>query len=287
MALPLQALVGLSATPQRGSKCREKIVRSTIRATTVYAAIRIFSLAGILLICCIVPVAAATSSGGIICRDSVPEAARDELAKRLRAITGWPTLGFDREGSLRVGQAPPLTGSVTARKLLSKALSGNAIIILEDASNRSDVAFSRIVPGRWIAPVAEQLPAYVVLVDFADYAHLIGDRQAREAFNVGWGVLHEIDHAVNDSLDAIAAGQAGECEEHVNQMRRECHLPVRREYYYTFFSQSAESDFKTKFVKLAFEQNETSAARHLRYWLVWDAQLVGGLPEPKRIAGLR
>lgn len=242
---------------------------------------------GILLVCCVVQVAAEPHQGAIICREELPTAARDQLAKRLRAITGWPSLKFDDYGSLRVGETTAVAGSIIARNLLSKALSGNTIMILEDASNRSDVAFSRVVPGRWKNELTGKRPVFVVLIDFADFDHLMGDRLALEAFNVGWGVLHEIDHVVNDSVDASGPGRAGECEDHINQMRRECHLPERREYYFTFFAHSEESDFKTKLVRLAFDENESSANKHRRYWLMWDATQVGGLPETKQIAALR
>ena len=47
--------------------------------------------------------------------------------------------------------------------------------------------------------------------------------------------LHEIDHVVNDSADSSTAGIAGECENHINQMRRECNLPLRTDYFFTFF----------------------------------------------------
>lgn len=42
----------------------------------------------------------------------------------------------------------------------------------------------------------------------------------------------------------------------------------------------------TRLVRLAFEQQQTPASKKKRYWLVWDAELVGGL-EPNQIAALR
>jgi hypothetical protein len=270
-----------------GSQLTEKNVRPRPRKITVSAAIRTSGLVGLFMVCCVVQVAGESHQGAIICREEVPTVSREQLAKRLREITGWPNLKFDESGSLRVGDAPALDGSITARNLLGKALSENTIMILEDASNRPDVAFSRVVPGRWKNNAFEKRPVFVVLIDFADFDHLMGDLLAREAFNVGWGVLHEIDHVVNDSVDASELGQAGECEEHINQMRRECGLPERREYYCTLFPYSGNSDFKTRLVRLAFEQQKASAKKQRRYWLMWDAAQVGGLPETKQIATLR
>lgn len=270
-------------------------MRPRSRRIVVSALIRTFGLIVILLVTVISDSAVAFDArfrteqnyGSIICREEVPSASREALAKSLRVITGWPNLKFDDHGSLRVGEATPVGGSMTARSLLSKALSGNTILILEDASNRSDVAFSRVVPGRLKNHAVEKLPVFVVLIDFADFDRLIGDRPAREAFNIGWGLLHEIDHAVNDSVDAAGLGHAGECEDHINQMRRECHLPERSEYFVTFFPHSEESDFSTKLVRLAFDQEEAITNRRRRYWLMWDAKQVGGLAETNQVATLR
>jgi hypothetical protein len=266
-------------------------VRPRPREIIVSAFIRTSGLVVILLLGCVThfaaPINEAQQHSTIIFREEVPAVSRDLLAKRLRLITGWPGLKFDALGSLRVGEATPVDGSTTARGLLSAALSGNTILILEDASNRSDVAFSRVVPGRWKNNAFEKLPVFVVLIDFADFDHLMGDRLAREAFNAGWGLLHEIDHVVNDSVDAAGLGGAGECEDHINQMRRECHLPERSEYFFTFFPHSEKSDFSTRLVRLAFDQEEARANKRRRYWLMWDAKQVGGLPETKQIAALR
>ena len=266
-------------------------MRHGLRRIIVSAFIRTSGLGVILLACCVAHFAASINEeqnhSTIICREEVPAASREALAQRLRLITGWPSLRFDDQGSLRVGAGTPSAGSITARRLLSNTLSGNTILILEDASNRSDVAFSRVVPGRWKNDAFEKRPVFVVLIDFADFDHLLGDRLAREAFNAGWALLHEIDHAVNDSVDASGLGRAGECEDHINQMRRECHLPERSEYFFTFFPHSEESDFRTKLVRLVFYREEASANKRRRYWLMWDAQQVGGLTETRQIAALR
>jgi hypothetical protein len=262
-------------------------VRSGTRGIIVSVINRTFGLVGILLVGCVAQFAAEQHHSNVICREEVSTASREELARRLSLITGWPGLRFDDQGSLRVGEASPIGGSVTARNLMSRALTGNTILIIEDASNRSDVAFSRVVSGRWKNNVAAKVPLFVVLIDFADFEHLMGDGPAREAFNVGWGVLHEIDHVVTDSVDAEGLGRAGECEDHINQMRRECHLPERTEYFFTFFPHSEESEFKTKLVRLAFDRKDVSARKHRRYWLMWDATQVGGLPETRQIASLR
>ena len=180
-----------------------------------------------------------------------------------------------------------MRGSETARDLLRQAVSGKNILILEDASNRDDVVFSQVVPGRWKDKDFTGPPVYVVRIDFADFDHLMGDQPALDAFDVGWGVLHEIDHAVKDSIDSRVLGRVGDCEDHINQMRRELHLPERSNYFFTFFPYTEESGFSTRLVRLAFDQKDPASNKHRRYWLIWDAALVGGLNDSKQIAELR
>ena len=260
-------------------------MRARPQSIIVSVVARTFVLSGLVLVCWVTQ-SAAENPGNIICRGEVSTVLRDELATRLRAITGWQSLKFDNDGKLQIGTTAPVGGSVTARQLISKAFSSNTIIILEDTSNRADVVFSRVVTGRWKQEALSKLPVFVVLIDFADFDRLMGDRPAREAFNVGWGVLHEMDHVVNDSIDADRLGLAGECEDHINQMRRECHLPVRSDYFFTFFPHAEEREFKARLVRLAFDQ-EDGISKRRRYWLIWDATQVGGLAESKQIATLR
>ncbi|HEV2829063.1 MAG TPA: hypothetical protein VGW76_15815, partial [Pyrinomonadaceae bacterium] len=155
-----------------------------------------------------------------------------------------------------------------------------------DASNSADVAFGRVIPGRWKKASAANRPVFVVQIDFADFDRVIGDERVREAYNVGWGFLHELDHVVNDTVDATSAGETGECEAHLNQMRRECDLPERRDYYYTLSPLTADSTFMTRLVRLAFEEPNTARRKKKRYWLTWDATVVGGL-EQNQVVALR
>ena len=124
-------------------------------------------------------------------------------------------------------------------------------------------------------------PTFVVLIDFADFDHVMGDKAALKAFDPAWALLHEIDHVVNDSSDSDSG--PGECEDHINTMRRECNLPFRSDYYFTYFLSTNQADFQTRFVRMAFDQEERVGNKRRRYWVVWDATLVGGLP-PQEIA---
>jgi hypothetical protein len=149
------------------------------------------------------------------------------------------------------------------------------------------VVFCRVVEGRWRAGAGGRPPAFVIQIDFADFSRVTGDRAALAAFNVGWGVLHEVDHVVRDSVDPDEAGVAGECEGAVNRMRRECGLAERAEYFFTYLPGTAAGDFVTRYVRLAFDRVEAGANKKKRYWVIWDAALVGGLDERKQVAARR
>lgn len=226
------------------------------------------------------------SPSNIVCRKQLSVQLQDQMARRLREITGWPNLKFDSNGTLQVGAGEPVGGSKSARDLVAKLIHGPDFVALEEANNRSDVVFSRLVSARWIQGSVDKPPAHIVLIDFADFKHVMGDKRGLDAFNVGWVLLHEFDHIATDSDDAAAGDEIGECEDHINQMRRECHLPQRADYFFTPFPLSPDSDFPTRFVRLSFFENDANQNKQ-RYWLIWDAALVGGLEKMKQIAALR
>ena len=214
--------------------------------------------------------AASDSASRVVLRPEVSHQHREELIKRLRVITGLSALNFDNSGSLRLGEELN-GGSESARKLLTEAVAGPNVVILEDASSRADVAFCRVVRGRWVRGESNKPPVFVVLIDFTDFHQLSGDAEAREAFDVGWGLLHEIDHVVRDSEDARDAKVVGDCEDHINRMRLEVGLPIRVDYFFSRTYLKADSNFNARYVRLSFERQAK------RYWLVWDATTVGGL----------
>ena len=256
-------------------------MRRETQRRVVSALVRIFFLCITFLVCLLQPLAASVSHDRIICLEQVSAARREKLADKLRGITGLP-VSFDENGALRVAAGNARGGSQTARSLISKALAGSNVIILEDASGRQDVVFSEVVSAKWKHHTTNMPAAFVVLIDFTDFDHLLGDESALKAFDIGWAFLHEVDHVVNDSLDAKDADQAGECEAHINVMRRECNLPLRANYFFKYFP-STQSDFRTRFVRLAFEHTDARTKKQHRYWVMWDARLVGGLPEIAKI----
>ena len=217
----------------------------------------------------------------LVIRQNVSKSNREELARRLRAITGWTVLAFDNDGAMRIGHGAPRAGSQSARDLLNKALAGKRVILFEDASSRKDVVFCRVVLGTLEQFMSSEV--YVVLIDFADFRQVTGDKQALAAFDVGWAVLHEIDHVVENSEDP-QEDVAGDCEDHINQMRRELRLPVRNSYFFSFLPVKNEGTVISRFVRLGFDQPNANSAKRKRYWLIWDAAVVGGLTSDERVA---
>lgn len=231
----------------------------------------------------LVSVKAETSTPKIVCRAALSESRRAELSEQLRAITGLKGLGFDKDGFLRFGSEAPSGGSQSARELLAAAQDGKSLIILEDASDLPGVAFSRVLEGRWKDGAAGKPAAFVVQIDFKDFSRVMGDRAALASFNAGWGLMHEIEHAVRDSEDPEGPGAAGECEGAINVMRRECGLAERAEYFYTPLPGAERSDFKTRYVRLAFTHKRADNKQQ-RYWLFWDATLTGGTTDANQVA---
>lgn len=224
-------------------------------------------------------------AGVVICRTELAPHRREELAAKLRKISGWPDLMFDTTGILRQGQREFIGGSKSARELLTKVMLGTNAVVLEDASRNSDVVFMRVIPGQWKSGSGP--PAFVIQIDFVDFDQVIGDQPALEAFDSGWALLHELEHIANDSPDAAAFGETGDCEQLINQMRVECNLPQRVDYFYTFSPLTGNTAHATKLVRLAFEQTLPTSKKKRRLWIVWDANLVGGLERSKELAELR
>ena len=228
-----------------------------------------------ILILTALPVVASTSDR-VVVRESVSAEHRDELVDRLRAITGWSELAFADDGVLRIGEGIE-SGSSSARDLISRAVSGNRAILLEDASSRKDVVFCRVVLGKLMRDTTGESEVNIVLIDFDDFRQVSGDKQARAAFDVGWAVLHEIDHVVSDSCDPDHDTSLGDCETHINQMRRELGLPTRNSYFFSFLPVKNDANLVSRFVRLGFDHVNNSSTKRKRYWLIWDAAIVGGL----------
>lgn len=225
--------------------------------------------------------------GGVMIRNSASAANRDDLVRKLQSITGWPELHFDPSGFLNVNPNKLRGGSSLARELLKNAIASEKLIVLEGASSRSDVVFCRVDLAHWISENKAHPITYVVIIDFTDFKYISGDKEARAAFDVGWAVLHELEHVVNDSEDTIASYLGGDCEANINRMRSELGLANRAGYYFTFLPLKTDLHLISKFVRLPFEGRKAGSDKRKRYWLIWDAALVGGLTAEAQTASLQ
>src|SRR5690349_17169439 len=66
-----------------------------------------------------------------------------------------------------------LVTSAPARGLLSKAISGTDCVSRTRPRDRTS-RFVAFVPGRWLDTNAAKRAAYVVLIDFTDFKHVVG-----------------------------------------------------------------------------------------------------------------
>jgi hypothetical protein len=215
----------------------------------------------------------AAKTDNVVAAENISKSNRQELVRALRSITGWSDLNFDNNGALNIGIAGPRDGSKTARELLGRALTGDHPIVFVDAGSRKDVVFCRV----FLRTINNE-EVHVVEIDFADFRHVTGDKQALASFDVGWAVLHEIDHVVEDSVDP-QENVIGDCEGRINGMRRELGLATRNSYFFSFLPVKTAGPFISRFVRMGFDQAYGPVSKRKRYWLIWDAAVVGGLPE--------
>jgi hypothetical protein len=157
----------------------------------------------------------------------------EDVARHLERLTGWK-LGFDRQGVLTLSSSSSLrTGSETARQILLRTMR-SVSITLEDRSRSADIAFAALTRECvYFLPSGERVEGYLLRLDFQDFLHLSGDREALEAFTLGFVLMHELVHALEKRRDPPqleGLRESGDCEQIVNRIRQELNLPLRVHY---------------------------------------------------------
>jgi hypothetical protein len=204
----------------------------------------------------------------------------------LRHKTGFLSMRFDEEGFLTLGDRTRIGGgSATARELLIAAVEGDKAFELESHDRSSTVAFARIGAG----PVYNNFTTKARItieplqLDFADFAQLHGSREALAAFDIGFAVLHELAHGVYRLRDTTDPGYLGECERHINRMRRELGLPERQRYIARVRKPApSESTIRIEQAELLFvcvSQTHGQAGTRRFFYLKWDAKQVASAAE--------
>lgn len=206
----------------------------------------------------------------------------EQLLQNLRAKTGFLELNFDGDGFLALGDATKfIGGSETARALVAAAVKISHVIELESHSRSALVAFARLgQPVVYISMATKrQIEAYPVEIDFTDFNYLRGDKRVLAAFDLGFVVLHELAHAALGLHDTMEdADSPGECEEHINRIRRELNLPERQHYIARTFQMAASASYKTtRQAELSFAQTVEQQGRVKleKLYLNWEAERVG------------
>jgi hypothetical protein len=197
------------------------------------------------------------------------------VAESIRSKAGFATIDFDENGWMRLG-ASSGGGSATARKLLLDAFQGDQVIELHRRDNSSEIAFMRLVTGDTHIHfrTRARITVYHLEIDFADFAFLKGDREARAAFDLGFNLLHELTHGVRQIHDNNASQNSpGDCADNVNQIQKELGMAVRGHYFPEIRRQSTGGRI-VNFASLNFSSVNGDNKRYLLYW---DAGKVGNI----------
>lgn len=211
-----------------------------------------------------------------------------QVRESLRRRSGFVELSFDQHGALTLGNRQHIAGgSATARALLVAAVDSPNLYELESHERSPQVAFARIEDStdRLCVEDGKRTIAYRVQLDFADFNYLSGSTEAKAAFDLGIALLHELVHGVmklqdpHDGSDAI-----GDCDAHVNQMRRELGLPERSSYYPGITVLRFANERRIVVARLEFVERQNVQSRpSAKYQLCWLPHLIS--PQAQNIAG--
>lgn len=214
----------------------------------------------------------------------------NQVLLSMREKTGWHALAFDEDGFL-VCPDPQIFngGSAAARRLLGEALFGDAAYELESHHRSPQVKFARLANGTDYVGHSKvlKISAYPIQIDFSDFRHLRGEGPVLKAFDPGFSILHELAHAVWRLPDVVSEGEEpGECERYITRIRRELHLPERQHYEAGARTRANRPQLIAELRFIRFSEKHGQLRRE-RFFLLWDAEMVGALAERSLTAGLR
>jgi hypothetical protein len=198
----------------------------------------------------------------------------------LRHKTGFLEMRFDESGFLTLGDRTRIAGgSATARALIIATVDGGQVFDLECHDHSLDIAFARLATGCNIhhGPTGARIEVRPLQLDFADFAQLLGNREALAAFDPGLAVLHELVHGVLHLHDAVNdTTRLGECDEHVNRMRHELQMPERQHYSPTLRMVKVSGSAGMNVAELLFVRvgGESSRAKAEKFYVRWDVEKV-------------
>ena len=224
---------------------------------------------------------------------------RSILLTELRSITGFD-LRVDEDGNLTFTDHHVVDGSITARELIRAAMRSNDSFTIAATNHSNTVAFAQLEPIlRYDDGMGNKHEDWQIRIDFADFEELEGDTQALASFGPGFGVLHELVHAVVNYPDPLTeSDQLGECERYLNSIRAELGLPQRLIYYpMRQLAVSRETQLPTFLGKLVFGWPEGMGRERKRIFVTFNLDRVcenptnfslsrGDFSRPIRMPGL-
>ncbi len=193
-----------------------------------------------------------------------------QIRETLSQKSGFVELGFDSQGALTLGNRQnTVGGSATARALLVAAVDSDNLYELENHDRSESVAFAQIFErgDRVISQTRKMSTVYQLQIDFADFGQLSGSNEAKASFDLGITLLHELVHGVFNLQDPQEMNQIGDCDAHINQIRRELRLPER--LYYHPIVTTVKTGLSKIVIVAELEFVETSTGRGAKFKLNW------------------
>src|SRR5262245_26157464 len=212
------------------------------------------------------------------------------LRESLRHKSGFAELGFDQQGALTLGNRQNIVGgSATARALLAAAVDSTDLYELESHERSPEIAFARLrdMEYRISRETGKRVNICQAQIDFADFDSLKGPREAKASMDVGIVLLHELAHGVLKLLDPPSdTDEIGECDAHINKMRRELQLPERLYYHPGVTVAQLRDGRRIVSARLVFvERAAVNAQPGAEYSLTWSPSQV--TPNARNIAGFQ
>jgi hypothetical protein len=199
------------------------------------------------------------------------------LRESLRHKSGFAELGFDQQGALTLGNRQNIVGgSATARALLAAAVDSADLYELESHERSPDIAFARLRDMEYrISETGKRVNICQAQIDFADFDSLKGPREAKASLDIGIALLHELAHGVLKLQDPpVDTDEIGECDAHINKMRRELQLPERLYYHPGVTVVQLVDGRRIVSARLVFVKRGVNAQPSAEYSLTWSPSQV-------------
>jgi hypothetical protein len=182
-------------------------------------------------------------TGEVVNGAGLTDRERQQLINDWKRKTGYVDVYFDannnltinRDAGIAVGPDGKYLGSADARANLTDAIETKDVFNLEHANGSNQVAFAdnELTQTTTNAQTKETFRTYRVRIDFSDFNHTTGDREAQEANSIGLVVFHEFDHNLYGHLTDSPNGpnNPGPVEtNYINPIREQLGLAQRATY---------------------------------------------------------